>query len=57
MTTRTLEICGFPISDFDACQRILAEGECCPEHPASDGQAVEYEPMDGFTWDDVEVYE
>lgn len=43
MKTRVLEICGAPLSDFDRCERLLAEGECCPEHPASDGVFVEYE--------------
>lgn len=53
---KTLEICGYPLSDYDACQRVLEEGEACPDHPASEGVTVEYEPDIEWMIDEEEIH-
>lgn len=56
MKTGTLEICGALLDEYDRCERVLAEGEACPEHPASEGQTVEYEPDIEWMIDEGEIH-
>lgn len=44
MTTRIIEICGALDDGFRICDRVLGDGERCPDHPDADTRIEEFEP-------------